>query len=50
MIGAKLMIEGTWKGAGVFNIEQMDPDPFMENMNKHGLPFQVIEEPGFDLI
>jgi saccharopine dehydrogenase (NAD+, L-lysine-forming) len=50
MIGAKMMVEGKWMKDGVWNIEQMDPDPFMEDMNKHGLPFQVIEEPGFDLI
>lgn len=39
MIGAMLMIQGVWKGAGVFNMEQMDPDPFMEKLNKHGLPW-----------
>ncbi len=50
MIAAKLMLEGTWKGAGVWNIEQMDPDPFMQAMNQYGLPFKVIEEPGFELI
>ncbi len=50
MIGAKLMIEGKWSGAGVWNIEQLDPDPFMDNMNQYGLPFNVIEDPGFDLI
>lgn len=50
MIGAKLMVEGKWQGAGVWNIEQMDPDLFMEDMNRYGLPFKVIEEPGFDLV
>lgn len=43
MIGAKLMLEGKWKGKGVFNMEQLDPDPFMEEMNKQGLPWNVIE-------
>ncbi|MDX1295965.1 MAG: saccharopine dehydrogenase family protein, partial [Sulfurimonadaceae bacterium] len=37
-IGAKLMMEGTWSGKGVFNMEELDPDPFMEEMNKQGLP------------
>lgn len=46
MIGAAMMVTGTWKGEGVFNIEQMDPDPFMDMLNKHGLPWQVKELPG----
>ena len=50
MIGAKLMCEGKMDGIRVWNMEQMDPDAFMENMNEYGLPFKVIEEPGFDLI
>ena len=41
MIGAALMLTGQWQGAGVFNIEQLDPDPFMEMLNRHGLPWQV---------
>ena len=47
MIGAALMLTGAWRGAGVFNIEQLDPDPFMDMLNKHGLPWQVheLEEP-----
>jgi len=40
MIGAMLMLNGTWKGAGVFNIEEMDPDPFMDALNKWGLPWR----------
>ncbi len=50
MIGAKMMLEGKWQEAGVWNMEQMDPDPFMEDMNQYGLPWAVIEEPGFDLV
>jgi saccharopine dehydrogenase (NAD+, L-lysine-forming) len=42
-IGAKLMIEGKWTGQGVYNIEQLDPDPFMEDLNKFGLPWHVKE-------
>ncbi|MBX7058312.1 MAG: saccharopine dehydrogenase family protein [Leptospirales bacterium] len=40
MIGAMLMMTGVWKGAGVFNMEQLDPTPFMEKLNQHGLPWQ----------
>ncbi|MGP1449600.1 MAG: saccharopine dehydrogenase family protein [Wolinella sp.] len=43
MIGAKLILEGKWSGKGVFNMEQLDPDPFMEELNKQGLPWKVIE-------
>jgi saccharopine dehydrogenase (NAD+, L-lysine-forming) len=43
MIGAKLMLKGIWSGVGVFNMEQMDPDPFMEEMMTQGLPWQIKE-------
>jgi len=43
VIGAKLMLEGKWQGKGVFNMEQLDPDPFMEELNKQGLPWKIIE-------
>jgi saccharopine dehydrogenase (NAD+, L-lysine-forming) len=43
MIGAMLMMTGAWKGKGVFNMEQLDPDPFMEKLNIYGLPW-VVEE------
>jgi saccharopine dehydrogenase (NAD+, L-lysine-forming) len=49
MIGAKMMLEGKWKQPGVWNIEQFDPDPFMEDMNKYGLPWKVVELDNFDL-
>lgn len=40
MIGAKMFLEGKWAGAGVFNVEEFDPDPFMADLNKYGLPWQ----------
>lgn len=46
MIGAAMLVTGTWGGAGVFNIEQFDPDPYMDMLNKHGLPWQVKELEG----
>jgi saccharopine dehydrogenase (NAD+, L-lysine-forming) len=39
MIGAMLVMNGTWRKAGVYNIEEFDPDPFMEALNKWGLPW-----------
>jgi len=41
MIGAKLMLTGKWRGSGVFNMEQLDPDPFMEDLNRYGLPWTL---------
>ena len=46
MIGAAMMVTGAWKGWGVFNMEQFDPDPFMDMLNRHGLPWQVKELAG----
>ncbi len=47
MIGAKLMLEGTWKGQGVFNMEQFDPDPFIADLNQYGLPVKEVFLEGF---
>lgn len=40
MIGAMLMLKGVWQGKGVFNVEQLDPDPFMAALNLYGLPWK----------
>lgn len=50
MIGARMMLEGKWMQPGVWNMEQMDPDPFLENMSRYGLPWKVVEEPDFNLV
>jgi saccharopine dehydrogenase (NAD+, L-lysine forming) len=39
MIGAMMMITGEWMQPGVWNCEEMNPDPFMAMLNKHGLPW-----------
>lgn len=39
MIGAMLMLNGTWRGEGVFNMEEFDPSPFMAALNTYGLPW-----------
>jgi saccharopine dehydrogenase (NAD+, L-lysine-forming) len=46
MIGAMMMIKGIWKEKGVFNVEQLDPDAFMEALNLHGLPWNVADFAG----
>ena len=40
MIGAMLLIKGEWKKPGVYNVEEFNPDPFMEALNKWGLPWK----------
>ena len=49
MIGAKMMVEKHWLEPGVFNIEQFDPDPFMNEMNQCGLPWKVVDLYDFNL-
>ncbi|MEL0586061.1 MAG: saccharopine dehydrogenase family protein [Candidatus Thiodiazotropha sp. (ex. Lucinoma kazani)] len=39
MIGAKMILEGKWRQPGVWNMEQFDPDPFMQDLNRYGLPW-----------
>lgn len=45
MIGAMLVMDGRWKMPGVHNIEEFDPDPFMDALNKWGLPWVEDFEP-----
>lgn len=45
MIGASLVLAGPWKQAGVWNVEQLDPDPFMEGLNRFGLPWIADGDP-----
>ncbi|MFH1156079.1 MAG: saccharopine dehydrogenase family protein [Pseudomonadota bacterium] len=43
MIGAMMLLTRTWHGPGVWNMEQFDPDPFMDALNRHGLPWTAVE-------
>ena len=45
MIGAMMVMTGKWKKPGVYNIEEFDPDPFMDALNKWGLPWKENFEP-----
>ena len=45
MIGSMMVVTGQWKKPGVFNVEEFDPDPYMEALNKWGLPWKVCEDP-----
>jgi len=43
MVGAKMLLTNQWRGRGVFNVEQFDPDPFLEELAVRGLPWHVKE-------
>jgi saccharopine dehydrogenase (NAD+, L-lysine-forming) len=43
MIGAKMMLTKKWHRPGVWNMEQFDPDPFMDDLNAYGLPWTIKE-------
>lgn len=45
MIGAMLVMNGSWRVPGVYNLEELDPDPFMEALSVWGLPWTVDENP-----
>jgi saccharopine dehydrogenase (NAD+, L-lysine-forming) len=43
VVGALMMLTGKWKKPGVWNMEQFDPDPFLETLAKYGLPWVAVE-------
>ncbi len=49
MIGAMMFMTGQWTGAGVFNVEEFNPDPFMEQLNKQGLPWHELHNVDLEL-
>lgn len=44
MIGAMMLVTGSWKRPGVYNTEEFDPDPFMEQLKRHGLPWHELHD------
>lgn len=49
MIGAMMYLKGLWKKPGVFNVEEFNPDPFMEQLNIHGLPWVEVHNADLEL-
>ncbi|MCF0192271.1 MAG: saccharopine dehydrogenase family protein [Prevotella sp.] len=49
MIGAMMFCKGIWKKPGVWNVEEFDPDPFMDQLNIHGLPWHEIHDGDLEL-
>ncbi len=48
-IGAMMFLQGKWKKPGVFNVEEFDPDPFMEQLNLLGLPWHELHNVDLEL-
>ncbi|MGQ9621450.1 MAG: saccharopine dehydrogenase family protein [Bacteroidales bacterium] len=48
-IGAMMYLQGIWKKPGVYNVEEFDPDPFMEQLNKLGLPWVELHDADLEL-
>ena len=48
-IGARMFMLGLWKRPGVWNVEEFDPDPFMDELNKQGLPWHEIFDGDLEL-
>lgn len=49
MIGAMMFLKGEWKKPGVYNVEEFNPDPFMEQLNKQGLPWHEVHNGELEL-
>ena len=49
MIGAMMFMKGLWKKPGVYNVEEFNPDPFMEQLNIHGLPWVEVHNADLEL-
>ncbi len=45
MIGTMLVVNGLWRKPGVFTTDEFDPDPYMEALNRWGLPWEIDEDP-----
>lgn len=49
MVGAMMYLKGIWTGAGVFNVEEFNPDPFLEEVAKQGLPWIELHDIDLEL-
>ena len=49
MIGAMMFMKGLWRKPGVYNVEEFNPDPFMEQLNKQGLPWHELQNIDLEL-
>ncbi|PRZ00911.1 carboxynorspermidine dehydrogenase [Marinilabilia salmonicolor] len=48
-IGAMMFLKGLWKKPGVFNVEEFNPDPFLEELNQRGLPWHELHDVDLEL-
>ena len=45
MCAALLLLQGTWRKPGVYTVEELDPDPFLDALDRYGLPRQESHAP-----
>jgi saccharopine dehydrogenase (NAD+, L-lysine-forming) len=50
MLGAMMMLTGEWSGKGVFNVEQLNPDPFLAKLGEYGLPWEEVVNGDLELV
>jgi saccharopine dehydrogenase (NAD+, L-lysine-forming) len=43
VIAAMMVMKGIWSGKGVFNVEELDPEPFLDTLAKNGLPYEIVD-------
>ena len=48
-LGASMWAKGLWRGAGVFNVEEFDPDPFLAELGEQGLPWHELFDTDIEL-
>ena len=48
-VGAMMFLTGEWGGAGVFNVEEFNPDPFLHELAKQGLPWHELHNIDLEL-
>lgn len=49
MLGAKMVLTGEWVGSGVFNVEEFNPDPFLAELGKQGLPWHELHNVNLEM-
>ncbi len=45
MCGALMLLTGKWDAQGVHTVEEFDPDPFLDALDKYGLPRRTSDTP-----
>ena len=46
VIAARLIAQDIWRGTGVMSPEQFDPDPFLDQLVREGMPWKIRDDSG----